>query len=259
MPRSKAPAAKLPATPAEAARNVREEARFGARFLRFRWQRLLLAFIGIGLPLWGFGELVEDLRAGEVFFFDDPLLDLAHQMARAGFDRFFLLASAAGYTGVIVADILLVALLVLRRRPHEGVFVAVAVVGSMLLNIAAKHVFGRIRPALWQSIAPETSFSFPSGHAMGSITLAWVVVLLWWHLRGPRARAWRWPVAVLALAFTLAVGLSRIYLGVHFPSDILAGWAAASVWTVGVYGLVFRGQMTPWSLIRPASPPRPGP
>ena len=236
----------LPKSPAEAARNVRDEARFGASFLRFRWQRLLLAFAGIGLPLWAFGGIVDELREGEGFFFDEPVLRFAHAMARAGFDRFFLFASDAGYSGVIVADVVLVSLLVLRRKRHEGVFAAIAVVGSMLLNIAAKHVFGRVRPSLWQSIAPETSFSFPSGHAMGSITLAWVVVLLWWHLRGARARAWRWPVTALALACVLAVGLSRIYLGVHYPSDILAGWAAATAWTLGTYGLVFRGHLRPW-------------
>ena len=236
----------LPATPAEAARNVRDEARYGASFLRRHWVRLLLVFAGIGLPLWGFGELVDELREGEAFFFDEPVLNFAHDMARAGFDRFFLLASHLGYQGVIVADILLVAVLAVRRRRREGVFAAAAVVGSLLLNVAAKHVFGRVRPSLWESIAPETSFSFPSGHAMGSITLAWVVVLLWWHLHHKPWRTWRWPVTLVAVGFVLAVGLSRIYLGVHYPSDILAGWAAASVWTVGMFGLVFYGQLRPW-------------
>ena len=236
----------LPSTPAEAARNVRDEGRFGAAFLRVHWVRLLLVFAGIGLPLWGFGELVDELREGEVFFFDEPVLNFAHDMARAGFDRFFMFASDLGYHGVIVADALLVVLLVIRRRMREGLFAALATVGSMLLNIGAKHVFGRVRPSLWESIAPETSFSFPSGHAMGSITLAWVVVLLWWHLHDPPWRTWRWPVTVLAFAFVLAVGLSRIYLGVHYPSDILAGWAAASVWTVGMFGLVFYGHLRPW-------------
>jgi undecaprenyl-diphosphatase len=234
------PQRKLPATPAEAARNVRDEARFGKAFLRVHGKRLLLVFIGIGLPLWGFGELVEEIREGEVIPFDEPLLHFAHDLARAGFDRFFLLASDLGYHGVIVADVVLVLALVLARRLRASLFAAMATVGSMLLNLAAKHVFARVRPSLWESIAPETTFSFPSGHAMGSITLAWVVVLLWWQLESPRARVFRWPVAVLALLFTLAVGLSRIYLGVHYPSDILAGWTAATVWTLGIYGLVFR-------------------
>ena len=237
----------LPKAPTEAARNVRDEARFGAAFLRIHWMRLLLVFAGVGLPLWGFGELAEELREGEAFFFDEPLLNFAHDMARAGFDRFFLLASDLGYSGVILADVVLVLALVVRRRMREGLFAGLAMVGSMLLNLAAKHVYGRVRPALWASIAPETSFSFPSGHAMGSITLAWVAILLWWHLPQARWRALRWPVTALAVAFVLAVGLSRIYLGMHYPSDILAGWAAASAWTVGMFGLVFYGHLRPWA------------
>ena len=55
-----------------------------------------------------------------------------------------------------------------------------------------------------------------------------------------------WPVAVLSGLFVVGVGLSRIYLGVHYPSDILAGWAAASAWVMAVYLLAFRGELRPW-------------
>jgi undecaprenyl-diphosphatase len=236
-----------PRTPAEAARTVREEARFGAAFLSMHGWRLLLVFLGVGLPLWGFGALAEELHENEAFFFDEPLLRFAHGMAGAGFDRMFLLFSELGYGyGVIPVDIVLVLALAWRRRLREGLFAGIATVGSALLNIAAKHAFARTRPDLWLSIAPETSYSFPSGHAMGSITLAWVVVLLWWQLPSPQWSRWRWPMAILAALFTLMVGLSRIYLGVHFPSDILAGWTAASAWTVGVYALVFNRHLRPW-------------
>lgn len=236
-----------PRTPAEAARTVREEARFGAAFLRVHGWRLLLVFLGVGLPLWGFGALVEELHEGEAFFFDEPVLRFAHDMASAGFDRVFLLFSELGYgRGVVPVDIALVLALAWRKHLREGLFAGIAIGGSALLNVAAKHAFARIRPDLWPSIAPETTYSFPSGHAMGSMTLAWVVVLLWWHLPSSRWSRWRGPVTIVAALFTLIVGLSRIYLGVHFPSDILAGWTAASVWTVGVYALVFNRRLRPW-------------
>ena len=216
--------------------------------------RLLLVFVGLLLPLWGFGALAGELHEGEAFFFDTPILRFAHDMASSGFDRVFVAMSALGYLyGVIPFDIVLVLALALRRRYREGVFAAIAIVGSALLNIAAKQSFARVRPDLWQSIAPETSFSFPSGHAMGSMTLAWVLVLLCWYPRSPWGWRWRWPVTIAASLFVLAVGLSRVYLGVHYPSDILAGWAAASVWAVGSYGLVFYGRLRPWQPRTPAA------
>ncbi|GAA4868714.1 phosphatase PAP2 family protein [Luteimonas vadosa] len=230
----------LPA-PAEAVEAVKTEARVGNAFLRVHGRRLLLVFAGLLLPLWGYGELVDHLRDGEVFAFDQPGLEVAHAMASAGYDRLFIAMSALGYLyGVVPIDILLVLGLAIRRHFRAGVFVAASVVGSALLNLAAKHAYARVRPSLWNSIAPETTFSFPSGHAMGSMTLAAVVVLLCWWTR------WRWIAIAVAAGFVVLVGLSRIYLGVHYPSDILAGWTAALVWTVANYGLVYSGGRRPW-------------
>jgi membrane-associated phospholipid phosphatase len=72
------------------------------------------------------------------------------------------------------------------------------------------------------------------------------LVLLSWHTR------WRWWVLALALAFVLQVGASRIYLGVHYPSDILGGWFAGMAWVVGVYLLMFRRDALPWKRSRTA-------
>ncbi|QNP42046.1 phosphatase PAP2 family protein [Lysobacter solisilvae (ex Woo and Kim 2020)] len=218
-----------------------QEARFGAAFFRRYRLRLLLLFIAVLLPLWGFAEIADEVREAEAFPFDAPILLIAHRMAREGFDQVFLLFSQLGYQwGVVPFDILLVLVLAIRRHAREALFTGVALGGSALLNLAAKQLFARDRPSLWESIAPETTYSFPSGHAMGSMTLAWVCALLAW--RTP----WRWPVAFAAFAFTALVGLSRVYLGVHYPSDILAGWAAASVWAGCSFFLVFQHQRRPW-------------
>ena len=220
---------------------ARTEARFGTDFLRRHWRRVLLAFVGVLLPLWGFGELAEDLRAGEVFFFDAPLLQFAHSLAGDGWNSFFVRVSALGYLyGVIPVDVGLVLALAWRQKLREGLFAGFAIIGSVLLNLGAKQLFARERPSLWESIAPESSFSFPSGHAMGSMTLACVLVLLAWRTR------WRWPVLAATSIFVALVGLSRVYLGVHYPSDILAGWTAAITWTAAIYLLVFPSGRRPW-------------
>ena len=221
--------------------DLAREARFAGRFLLKYRRRLLLLFAGLLLPLWGFAELADEVHEGEGFAFDVPLLEFAHAAANAGLDRVLLVVTHLGYEWFVVPfDVLLVLWLAARRRVREGLFAALALGGSALLNLAAKPVFARVRPDLWTSLAPEHSFSFPSGHAMGSMTLAWVVLLLAWRTR------WRWPVLLVAVPFALLVGLSRVYLGVHFPSDILAGWAAASMWAVASFLAVFHHHRHPW-------------
>ena len=226
---------------------LRQEAYFGADLLRRHGWRLLLVFAGLLLPLWGFAELADEIHEREAIPFDAPILQLAHALASAGYDRAFVWISAAGYLyGVVPFDIALVLALTLLRRFREATFAAVALGGAALLNIAAKQLFARVRPSLWESISPESTFSFPSGHAMGSATLACVLIALAW---GTHAR---WPVFMLAGAFALAVGLSRVYLGVHYPSDILAGWAAATAWALAAYLVVFRGAVRPWRAVADA-------
>ncbi|WP_223620508.1 phosphatase PAP2 family protein [Lysobacter sp. ESA13C] len=226
---------------------LQQEARFGAALLRRHGWLLLLVFIGLLMPLWGFAELADEIHEQEAIVFDVPILEYAHGLAREGYDKFFVLISRIGYLhGVVPFDIALVAALIARRRFREGSFAALALGGSALLNIAAKQFFARERPSLWESIAPEHNYSFPSGHAMGSMTLAATLILLSWNTR------WRWPVLAIMAAFVPLVGFSRLYLGVHFPSDILAGWSVATAWVVAVYLIVYRGaQLRPWTLKRP--------
>lgn len=219
---------------------LRQETRFGVAFLRRHGLRLLLVFAGLLLPLWAFAELADEIHDQDTIPFDEPILQFAHSLAREGFDRFFVVISKVGYLhGVVPFDIVLVLTLSLLRRFREATYAAIALGGSALLNIAAKQAFARDRPSLWESIAPEHNYSFPSGHAMGSMTLAAVLVLLAWNTR------WRWPALVFGVLFAGSVSLSRIYLGVHYPSDILAGWCAALVWVVGCFLVMFR-RRHPW-------------
>ncbi|WP_051239473.1 phosphatase PAP2 family protein [Arenimonas composti] len=219
--------------------HVRLVRRAIAAYLRARWRRLALAFAGVALPLMLFAFFAEDVHDGDPFPFDEPLLLAAKAHESLAMDRVMLVGSELGYRmGVVPVDFLLVTGLLATRRLRPGLFAAVAIGGSALLNLAAKAVFQRARPDLWLSIAPEHNFSFPSGHAMGSATLAATVLLLVWHTR------WRGPAALLGLAFMVWVASSRIYLGVHWPSDIIAGWAAAIAWVVATY-LIVRPRRAP--------------
>lgn len=217
--------------------------RFIAGLFRQHGWRIALLFVGLLLPLWAFVELADEVHELEAFYFDDPLLWRAHDLAGPALDRFFVFMSAIGYQwGVVPVDIALTLGLLVARRWREAMFAGVSFAGSALLNLATKQFFQRGRPSLWESIAPEHTFSFPSGHAMGSATLAMAVILLCWHTR------FRWGVVALAGLFVLAVGASRIYLGVHYPSDILGGWAAGTAWVAGVYLVLFRIRERPWQV-----------
>ncbi|WP_140721779.1 MULTISPECIES: phosphatase PAP2 family protein [Gammaproteobacteria] len=210
-------------------------------WLRDNAWRLVLLFAGVLLPLGVFVGLADEVHELEDFFFDEPLLWRMRGIASPGLDAFFVVVSKLGYQyGVIPVDTAIVLALLALRRWREAAFAGFGFVGSALLNVGAKHFFQRERPSLWESIAPESTFSFPSGHAMGSMTLAAVVVALAWRTR------WRWPVAVVAGLFALLVSLSRIYLGVHYPSDILGGWCAALAWVIGLYLICFRRHYRPW-------------
>lgn len=209
-------------------------------WLRVNAWRLLLLFIGVLLPLGVFVALADEVHELEHLFFDESLLWRMHAIASPALDGFFVALSRLGYQyGVILLDSLIVLVLLARRRWREASFAGFGFVGSALLNVGAKQFFQRERPSLWESIAPEGTFSFPSGHAMGSMTLAAVLIALAWRTR------WRWPVTGAAGLFALLVGVSRVYLGVHYPSDILGGWSAALIWVVGLYLLMFRGPHRP--------------
>jgi undecaprenyl-diphosphatase len=96
----------------------------------------------------------------------------------------------------------------------------------MLVTQVIKHIATRPRPALWVSLRPEHTFSFPSGHAMDTAALA---AALFFITPLPRRKWW-----ALAPLFALSVGWARMYLGVHYPSDVLAGWSSGAGWVGGV-------------------------
>ena len=121
------------------------------------------------------------------------------------------------------SSIVVAALLLLRRHPRAAAFVLVAVLGSGAVNVGMKDVVGRARPVLADPVASASGASFPSGHAMTSAAAYGVLVVL-----APASR--RRPVLVIAAVLVLAIGLTRIALGVHWPTDVVGGWVFGLAW-----------------------------
>jgi membrane-associated phospholipid phosphatase len=192
-------------------------------------------FLGIFLPLGIFAFLARDVLEREDFWWDRGLLEWFQGHATPGRETFMLWASRVGvWFGVVPFSIVFFLWLAARRRTAQALFFALSMIGAGVLNAATKRLFGRPRPALWASIAPEQSYSFPSGHTMGSMALATSLAVLAWPTR------WRWPVIAVGAAAVLAISSSRLYLGVHYPSDVLAGWMASLAWVLGLKQLLLR-------------------
>lgn len=208
-----------------------------------KWQFLAL-FVCILVPLYIFGRLAEDVWHGEVFGWDDSILLYIYSYHTPRLDSVMKFISWLGYNLVIPLDIGITVGLLAFRRWRAALFFGLSVGGAALLNVGAKQIFARVRPELWISIAPETTFSFPSGHAMGSMALAVALCVLLWSVR------WRALIVVVAAVFVFLVCLSRLYLGVHYPSDVLAGSLASFAWVMGL-AMIFYGR----SGRAPAEPP----
>ena len=144
-----------------------------------------------------------------------------------------------GIVAVTAVTVALAVVLGARRRGADAVFIACAVGGGALLSTLAKGHFGRGRPPASNAliVAPE-SFSFPSGHAMASLCLG--VALGYLALHSQMRSTATYAALAGCILYAGAVGMSRVYLGVHWPSDVVASWLLGGAWLAIVVGLAER-------------------
>jgi undecaprenyl-diphosphatase len=203
---------------------TRPDARFGACAL-VAMAALALVAVPFGLLLFLVqGEWRPLLRV------DDEARDDLHTVAVAhdGFVEAMKALSTIGAAGTYWVVFGAVAVWLLwRRLPRLAVFVGVTVGGSSLLNLAVKHAVDRARPVLENPVAHAGGLSFPSGHAQSAIVGYSTLLLIFWPVMGAFAR--RAAVAG-AVVMVLAIGFSRIALGVHYVSDVLAGYVLGAAW-----------------------------
>lgn len=195
---------------------------------------VLLVFVTSGGL--AFAHIADEVREGSTKSVDETLL-LAMRSSSDPSDPVggkWVEEMARDFTALGGASVLLflvlavVTYLLIAGKRHAAVFVGVAVGGGQLLSSLFKMGFDRPRPDLVPHGAWVYSASFPSGHAMVSaVTYLTLGALLARMHRGRPLKAFFLGIAVL---LTLVVGTSRVYLGVHWPTDVVAGWAAGSVW-----------------------------
>ncbi|GGH19489.1 phosphatase PAP2 family protein [Paenibacillus segetis] len=132
-----------------------------------------------------------------------------------------------GLPVIVIIILTMVVLFVFLRHRKELIFLVTVVIGSALINMVLKHLFSRSRPDFHRLIEVG-GYSFPSGHSMSAFSFYGALAyLLWRHIPGSLGRV---ILIVLSSMFILFIGLSRIYLGVHYPSDVLGAYLVSSCW-----------------------------
>ncbi len=213
----------------------------------------LVAVLACGFVL---AIVASAVRGSETFALDAAGNAFMHGFASPTMDAVMNGASLIGRNlGLAIIALVVAVLLVRGRRYREALFVGVVLGGSILLNDAMKLFFHRARPVLDWAVAPP-DYSFPSGHSMNSMALALAVGIVVWRVAGPGRGALALVVGILASGI---IGLSRIYLGAHYVTDVVGGFATAAIWA-GIVVFVFRASTSwrfPWrSRQRAPTPPR---
>ncbi len=206
------------------------------------WRRVefnvLLAGLIIAGGLWGFMELLDVARDAHPHALDTEILlafrtpgDLNDPIGPLWVEEAMRDLTALGSTSVLIFIVFSVFFyLLIAGKPQAAFFILAAVAGGQLLSSLLKLGVDRPRPDLVSHLAEVYTLSFPSGHAMlSAVTYLTLGSLLARVLTGLVLKAYVLAVAVTA---TVLVGISRVYLGVHWPSDVLAGWCAGSAWAM---------------------------
>lgn len=193
----------------------------------------LVCLIGFGLIAW----LVSQPGIPPI---DGVTTDFLHGLASPTLDALMNGATWVGSSPVLTVVVALaVVVLVARRRRAEAAFIVIALVGTLVLNDGLKLLFLRPRPGFdWAAAWPETSF--PSGHSMSSFVVYLAIALVIWRLGG---RGVGIAALVVAIGLAVCVGISRIYLGAHWLSDVIGGYLAGALWLlvlVAAWALISR-------------------
>ncbi|PAX60418.1 phosphatase PAP2 family protein [Brunnivagina elsteri] len=193
----------------------------------------LIAVLGIGglgislLILFIVAKLAEEVLEKEAFVFDKTFLLWLHQFANPTLDKLMLFITQIGdpTTVIIVAGVTLAILWWRNYRLEIMVFI-LNCLGGLILNTGLKLFFSKPRPQLWKQLIVETSYSFPSGHAIGSVILYGFITFLLTTFY-PKYSPIIYTLAVILIG---AIGISRLYLGVHWLTDIIAGYGVGFLW-----------------------------
>jgi membrane-associated phospholipid phosphatase len=198
----------------------------------FKWGRpLVLGLLLVTLGLAVFVGLAREVVEKEAFGFDQAILTWLAQVASPRLTRLMLYVSDSAMPLVLGPVLLVLAVLWWRDYRHDWVALMVSVSGAAILNQVVKQIFERARPSLFPHLQNVGGYSFPSGHSQAAMAFYSVLAYLIARRVAPQ---WRIPIYIVAGLWIALVGLSRNYLEVHYPSDVLAAFAVTVPWALAV-------------------------
>lgn len=200
-------------------------------------------FLGIALPLLAFIEIADEVGEGEARWFDESLLlalrtsDPADPIGPRWFETAIMdITALGGFAVLALVTLLAVGYLLAIKRWGDALMLLAATLGGTAISEGLKMGFNRPRPDLVAHVVETTSMSFPSGHAMLSAVTYLTIGALIAHTQ--ESRQLRGYVLGAAILLTLLIGASRVYLGVHWPTDVLAGWCLGAAWALACWTAV---------------------
>lgn len=203
-----------------------------------RWYQFISLSLALGLAaaiatLIFFGWLADEALEGDAREFDDATRAAVHQLASPMLTTIMRGLSFVGSTiALSIGTIIAVTMFAMRKWGREAKLFAITMIGAGLLNITLKLAFKRPRPVPFFNLSPPETYSFPSGHSLTSaVFFGALAAILAARTRSRRLKVILWVFA--SVMFGL-IGLSRIYLGVHYTTDVIAGFAAALIWILVV-------------------------
>lgn len=189
----------------------------------------IVGLVVAGLSLWAFAAIAQDVLEKETHTLDTSILLSIRRLHTPLWDQVMVGITFLGEPIVLLIIGFVVGIgLLIKDKKAQATTLAIAATGAVALNYLLKDLFARDRPALWERIVDVGSYSFPSGHAMISL----VVYGMIGYLLAILFRRWQKSVLFLTILLINSIGLSRLYLGVHWPTDVVAGYAAGLVWLV---------------------------
>lgn len=195
--------------------------------------KLVLALSIVGVLTISFANIAEEILEGETLAKDEAVLFRLNNISTPLLDTWVpYITDLGGPAFVIAAALLLGGVYFKRKKWNAVVQIGFGLGGVGLLSVILKLIFERDRPQLWQWLIHASNYSFPSGHAALSSALALTVILLAWHTK------YRVLTITLGVLYVFVIGLTRLYLGVHYPTDILAGWCLGFGWVLLVATLL---------------------